>query len=333
MRIFVTGVAGFLGSHLADALLESGHEVAGCDNLLGGYIDNVSENVIFHKADCLDLNKMIELTKGMDVVYHCAALPYEGLSVFSPFMISQSICCGSVSVITASIKNNVKRFVYMSSMARYGHNEIPFREEMAPKPQDPYGISKYATEQILKNLCQVHGMEYVIAVPHNIYGPRQKYDDPYHNVVAIMINLMLQGKQPIIHGDGSQKRCFSFVKDVVGVLTKLGFEEVAAGEVFNVGPDDEFISINELAEEIARLLDFDLNPIYVENRPMEVKFANCSADKIRRMFGFRKKTPLREGLQKMIEYISGKGPKPFNYHLNIELPNEKCPRPWIKKMF
>ena len=333
MKIFISGIAGFLGSHLADAFLQQGHSVYGCDNLSGGYSENVSPFADWCVADCCDLPRMQELTTGADIVYHCAATAYEGLSVFSPYHITQNIIGASVSLITAAIQNNVKRFVYCSSMARYGENEIPFREDMIPKPQDPYGIGKLAGEQILSNLCKVHGMEYVIAVPHNIIGPRQKYDDPYRNVASIMINMMLQGRQPIIYGDGNQKRCFSFISDDVDVLTKFALTPGISGEIFNIGPDEEFVTINELAEVIADLLDFPLQPVYMADRPQEVKLANCSADKIRTMFHYRTKYSLRAGIQEMISYIKDHGVKPFCYHIDLEINNEKTPVTWKKHLF
>jgi UDP-glucose 4-epimerase len=132
-------------------------------------------------------------------------------------------------------------------MARYGTNEVPFREEYDPRPQDPYGISKVAAEHMLRNLCEVHGVEYVIAVPHNIIGPRQKFDDPYRNVASIMINLMLQDRQPIIYSDGEQKRCFSFVEDCLGCLVEMLDRPDVVGEVINIEPDEEFITINHLS--------------------------------------------------------------------------------------
>jgi UDP-glucose 4-epimerase len=333
-KVFVSGVAGFLGSHLAEALLKEGHEVIGCDNLIGGYIDNVPEGVDFHQVDCKYLNTMKNLLKGVEIVYHCACTAYEGLSVFSPHLVCENTGQITVTIATAAAENKVKRFVYCSSMARYGTQEkVPFTEDMEPKPQDPYGISKLYSEKIIKNLSQVHGMEYVIAVPHNIIGPRQKYDDPYRNVASIMINLMLQGKQPIIYGDGEQKRCFSFIQDDIDCLLKLGFQDNVIGEVINIGPDEEFITINELAKTIAKLLDFDLNPTYKKGRPQEVKFATCSADKARKLLGYKTKTSLEEGLKQMIKYIKERKPKPFRYHLSLEIINEKTPETWKNKLF
>lgn len=331
--IFISGIAGFLGSHLADLMIAEGHTVVGCDNLLGGYLDNVPTEADFYQYDCVYHNSMVKITKHADIVYHCAATAYEGLSVFSPHLVTQNIVQASVSLMTAAIQNRVKRFVYCSSMARYGENQVPFTEDMIPRPQDPYGIGKLAGEQLLRNLCEIHGMEYVIAVPHNIIGPRQKYDDPYRNVASIMINLMLQGRQPIIYGDGGQMRCFSFIDDDIWILNKLAFEDNVAGETINIGPDEEFVTINELAETIADILNFNLNPQYVTGRPQEVKLANCSADKARRMLGYETKVNLRDGLAKMVDYIKEKGPKKFHYHLDLEIINEKTPDTWKNRMF
>lgn len=333
-KVFISGVAGFLGSHLADYFLDRGHQVVGCDNLMGGYLDNVPEKVEFYQYDLNHFNSMVKITKGCDVVYHCAATAYEGLSVFSPYLITQNIVQNSVSIMTASIVNKARRFVYCSSMARYGEQEtVPFTEDMIPSPIDPYGIGKYSAELMLKNLCQIHSMEYVIAVPHNIIGPRQKYDDPYRNVASIMINLMLQGRQPIIYGDGNQKRCFSFVQDDVDVLYDLAFSDQVCGEVINIGPDDEFISVNELAREIADILNFNLDPIYVPGRPQEVKLANCSMKKARELLGWQPKIKLREGLESMVNYIRERGTKPFKYHIDLEIITDKTPRTWKDKLF
>ncbi len=333
-RIFISGVAGFLGSHLADKFLEDGHDVVGTDSLIGGYLDNVPADVEFYQYDCNFYNSMVKITKNVDIVYHTAALAYEGLSVFSPHLITQSIVGASTSLMTAAVANGVKRFVHCSSMARYGANQVPFTEDMIPNPQDPYGIGKYHAELMLKNLSEVHGMEYVIAVPHNIIGPRQKYDDPFRNVAAIMINLMLQGRQPIIYGDGEQKRCFSFVQDDVWVLEKLAFDEKVIGETINIGPDEEFVTINELAKTIADIINFkDLNPVYMPGRPQEVKLANCSAEKARKLLGYKTKTNLRDGLESMVNYIKDRGTKRFKYHLDLEIVSDKTPRTWKDRLF
>ena len=333
MKIFISGIAGFLGSHLADKMISLNHKVSGCDNLIGGYLDNVPDKANFHQVDCNDFPTMVKLTKGIDVVIHCAATAYEGLSTFSPYIITKNIVGPTVSLISASISNKIKRIVYCSSMARYGTNKVPFTENMLPNPQDPYGIGKVAGEDYLKNLCNVHNVEWVIAVPHNIIGPRQKYDDPYRNVASIMINLMLQKRQPIIYGNGKQKRCFSFIKDDIDILCKLVFSKKANKKIINIGPDEEFVSINDLANLIGNLLTFNVNPIYKKGRPQEVFLANCSANRARKLFNYKTKCSLKNGLREMIEYIKKRGPRPFKYHLDLEIVNKKTPDTWKNKIF
>ncbi len=334
MKVLVTGAAGFLGSWLSEYLLKEGHEVIGIDNMLGGDKEIVPEGVKFVEGDSRDIDLMTKLSKDADVIYHLAAAPHEGLSVFSPKLVTNHTYLSSVGVYVAAIRNKVKRVIFTSSMARYGENKTPFTEDMDPNPVDPYGVAKVASEQLFKIMNMSHGIEYIIAVPHNIIGPRQKYDDPFRNVVAIFINRMLQGKQPIIYGDGNQKRTFSDVKDCVEPLIRMMDEDIPSGEIINIGPgpDNNFVTINKLAELIADELSFDLNPIYVDPRPQEVKEATCSDEKAKKLLGFKPKTKLRETIRDMIEYIKRRGPKPFVYHLDLEIINEKTPKTWKNKL-
>jgi UDP-glucose 4-epimerase len=334
MKIFITGIAGFLGSHLADRMISLGHEVMGVDSLIGGEQANVPENAEFAIADCANLTAMTKHMAGSDIVIHAACTAYEGLSVFSPSLVTQNTFQITSTLLSAAIQNNVKRFVFCSSMARYGAQEtIPFTEDMICNPEDPYGIAKYASEQLIQNLCKVHNMEYVIAVPHNIIGNRQKYDDPFRNVASIMINMMLQGKQPIIYGDGNQMRCFSFVDDCISCLEKTAFLEGISGEVFNIGPDEEFVTINQLAEIIADIIGFKLEAKYMPSRPQEVKLASCSANKARKMLGYKTTVPLREGLTELVNCIKKAGPKRFRYHLDVEIISPLTPATWTNKLF
>jgi len=331
-RMFITGVAGFLGSHLADAMTKLGHNVIGCDNLVSGYRDNVPKEIEFHVADCTDLKRMKAITEGVNIVFHCAAYPYEGLSVFSPSIVNNSIYQATSTVLSSFIHNRGRRFIFLSSMARYGMNQTPFTEDMQSRPQDPYAISKVAAEELIKLMARVHGFEYVIAVPHNIIGPRQKYDDPFRNVAAIFINRMLLGKQPIIFGDGKQRRCFSFIGDCITSLKRLAVQRNIANEIINIGPDEEFITIYDLAKTIASILNFDLHPIYFADRPQEVREANCSANKARWLLDYKTEYTLRRGIEEMINWIRKRGPKPFDYHLELEIINEKTPKTWLGKL-
>lgn len=335
MKVFITGIAGFLGSHIGRALIEKGHKVSGCDTLIGGYLDNVPDDAEFFQVDCGFLNTMKKLTRGVDVVIHTACTAYEGLSVFSPHLVTQNTFQISATVFTACADNRVKRVINCSSMARYGtQDEVPFREDMTPKPQDPYGIAKVGAEQTLKVLSEVHGFDYVNLVPHNIIGPHQKYDDPFRNVASIMINRMLQGKQPIVYGDGMQKRCFSDVRDLLDLFVKAVDLDGIVGETINIGPDEEFVTIVELAEIVADVVNFpNLDPIFVDPRPQEVKYATCSADKARKIFGYSTSYSLRDSLDHMAKWIEQRGVKRFRYHLDIEVINDKTPKTWLNKMF
>ena len=331
MKIFITGIAGFLGSHLADKMIKLGHEVHGNDTLILGDKQNLPTKANFHEVDCCDYNNMNKILKGIDIVYHCAATAHEGLSVFSPNFITKNIYQASVSVITASITNKVKRFIFCSSMARYGNQKTPFTEEMDTKPVDPYGIAKVAAEETLKLLSNVHGMEYNIAVPHNIVGPNQKYDDPFRNVMSIFINRNLQKKPSIIYGDGEQKRCFSYIDDVVYCLEKMALDKNIKNEIFNIGPDEGLISINELAKIVANETGFNSPPQHVEDRPQEVKIATCSADKARRFLNYKTNTRIQEAVRKTAEFIKKRGTRNFDYNLPIEIENAKTPSTWRNK--
>ena len=334
MHIFITGIAGFLGSNLAEYYLKKNFKVSGCDNLVGGSLDNINQNKInFFKANCEDFEMMKKITKNVDILCHAAAYAHEGLSSFSPVLISSNNVTGSVSVFTAAIVNKVKRIVYCSSMARYGNIKIPFKEEDELKPVDPYGVSKVAAENILKILSKTHNIEYNIAVPHNIIGPKQKYDDPFRNVVSIMINLMLQKKSPIIYGDGTQKRTFSDIDDCIYCLDKLLTDPQIVSQTVNIGPDEEYISINQLYYLLSNKLKFNLEPKYLKDRPNEVKEANCSADKARKVLGYKTSVSLDESLNKIINYIKEKGPKDFQYNYPLEINNEKTPTAWKEKLF
>ena len=332
MKIFITGVAGFLGSHLADRFLQLGHEVAGNDTLIGGYLDNVPQDVKFYTIDCCDITSMVDAMKGSDIVIHAAATAHEGLSVFSPSFITRNIFEASISTISAAIQNKVKRFVYCSSMARYGSQQTPFTEDMKPMPLDPYGSAKVAGEDVLKSLCETHGMEWNIAVPHSIVGPRQRYDDPFRNVMSIMINRNLQDKPSIIYGDGEQTRCFSYVSDCIDCLEKMALDPQIVGEIINIGPDEETISIKNLAEMVAKECGFGGSPLHVQDRPREVKHAMCSADKARHLLDYETKIDLVTSIEETVNYIKTKGPKPFDYTYPLEIISEKTPDTWKNRL-
>lgn len=334
MKLFITGVAGFLGSHVANRMIELGYEVIGVDNMVGGFIENVNPNVKFYEADCLDNKKMVELTKDVDIVFHAACTAHDGFSLFSPYYITQNTFEITMSVLSAAASNNVKKFIYCSSMARYGNQpKLPYTEDMECMPVTPYGVGKYASELVIKQICELNNINYTILVPHNIIGPAHNYIDPFRNVAGIMINRMLQGKQPIIYGDGEQKRTFSFIGDCISCIEKTIIQDNLNGEIINIGPDEEFVTVNELARTIAKYINFDLHPIYVPDRPNEIRMATCSSDKARRLLGYQTKTSFEDGIYEMIEYVKKHGTKQFRYNYEIEINNEHTPETWKNKMF
>ena len=334
MKVFITGIAGFLGSNLADWCLKKNYQVSGCDNLVGGEKENIKDlDVEFFNIDCENLEEMTRAMKGVDVLCHAASYAHEGLSSVSPTLICRNNMMGSVATFTAAIKNNVKRIVFCSSMARYGAIPIPYKEEDVPNPVDPYGVTKLAAENILKILSRTYGFEYNIAVPHNIIGPKQKYDDPFRNVASIMINLMLQKRKPIIYGSGEQKRCFSDIDDCMSCLDKLMFDDNIKNEIVNIGPDEEFITINELFGIISNKLKFNETAIYKNERPNEVLEAMCSSDKARKLLNYKTNVSLSESMDKMIDYIKRRGSKEFKYNYPIEINSSITPETWSKKLF
>ena len=182
-------------------------------------------------------------------------------------------------------------------------------------------------------LSKTYGFEYNIAVPHNIIGPKQKYDDAFRNVASIMINLILQNRRPTIYGDGNQKRCFSDIDDCIQCLEKLMFDPEVKSQIINIGPDEEFISINDLYEMISNKLKFNKEAIHDKARPNEVYHAFCSSDKARKILSYKTNVKLSDSLDKMIDFIKHKGPKKFEYNYDIEVETDITPQTWTKKLF
>lgn len=336
MKIIVTGSAGFIGSHLVDNLTRLGHDVYGIDSMVGGDKNNIIDESKHFYADTSDLKMMREIVEEVkpEIIYHLACTAHEGLSVFSPYTITHNTFDNTVAILSAAISNGVKRFIYTSSMSRYGKSPTPFTEDMIPAPEDPYAVAKVASEQVIRQMSETHGIEYVIAVPHNVIGVKQRYTDPYRNVVSIFINRNLQGKPAIIYGDGNQQRSFSYIDDCM--YSFLRMMDCKSGSIYNIGPDEtdgEICTINELASMVADVTGFTGETIHVPDRPREVKVAHSSSEKIRKEFGYKTKTGLREAIEKMVEEIKKRGTKPFDYDTyDLEIHTSKTPRTWTDRL-
>jgi len=235
----VTGGAGFMGSHVAERLIQDGHQVVVLDDLSGGFVENVPAGSKFVRGSVVDHQLVDELFSScsFDYVYHLAAYAAEGLSPFIKRFNYTNNRIGSLNLINASINHNLKCFVFASSIAVYGAGQIPMREDMTPIPEDSYGIAKLAVEQELRVSNEMFGLDYVIFRPHNVYGERQNIADRYRNVVGIFMNQLLKGEPMTIFGDGTQQRAFTYVSDVAPIIAASVHDPGARGQVFNVGAD------------------------------------------------------------------------------------------------
>lgn len=333
MNVFITGIAGFMGSHLADHFLSKGHKVGGNDNLIGGARETVPDGATFSNADCRDLDSMQKLTRNYDILIHTAATAHEGLSVFSPSFITKNIFEASVTVFSAGISNSVKRIVHCSSMARYGNIQPPFSEDMICQPTDPYGIAKLASEQVLRNLCETHGITYNIAIPHNIVGSRQRYDDPFRNVLSIMMHRALKQQPLVVYGNGSQIRCFSHISECVDSIYLLATDSAIQNDVFNIGPDEGEITILELAHKINAITGNSAGIAFYPDRPREVKHAVCSSDKARAKLNYRPRKSIDEAIEETKTFIEKNGIKNFDYSYPLEIVTTQTPKTWTDRIF
>jgi len=329
-KCLVTGGAGFMGSWLVDYLLKAGHEVTSVDNLSGGYMRNVNENCKFVEMDLRDRKKVDEIVKGQNVIYHLAAYAAEGQSVFSPMEINDINITPMNNLLVSAVNHDVKRFIFTSSMAVYGEQNPPFDETMRPAPEDPYGCGKHYCEDMLRIFAHAYDFEYVIIRPHNVYGPRQNIADPYRNVLGIWINQIMRNKPPYIYGDGKQTRAFSYIEDITPAIMNAGFHEKAKNQVINVG-SDEVITINDAVKLVLGVTGSELKPVYMEERPCEVKHAHCTINKSQEILDYKTRHKLKDGLEKMHVWCKGLGPQDPTYKVPIEV-NKNVPKVWSEKL-
>ena len=303
MNVLITGIAGLLGSRLADWIIENtNHKVIGIDNLSGGYIENVNKDAIFYNLDLAhdDIFKVFEEHRP-EIVYHFAAYAAEGLSPFIRKFNYTNNLLASVNLINNSIEYDVNRFVFASSMSVYGDKyEPPFNEGMLQTPIDPYGVAKFSVEQDLKIAYEQHGLKYTIVRPHNFYGIKQNIWDKYRNVLGIWMYQILNDQQPTIFGDGKQTRAFSYVDDSLEPFWNASQNEKCVGEIINLGGIKEH-SINEACETLIKVSKKDIQPLYLEERH-EAKHAWCTWDKSVELLNFQHTIDLEEGLSRMWEW-------------------------------
>jgi len=319
MTAFVTGAAGFIGSHVVEHLLAAGKEVVALDDLSGGFTDNVPKGAIFHQGSVLDkaLLHRIFTEHKIDTVYHLAAYAAEGLSHFIRAFNYENNVVGSMNVLNESIKAEVRCFVFTSSIAVYGANQTPMIESLVPAPEDPYGVAKYSVELDLAAAHHMFGLNYVIFRPHNVYGERQHIGDRYRNVIGIFMNQLMSGQPMTIFGDGTQSRGFSYIADVAPVIARAPEVSQAFGQSFNVGADTA-TTLNELALQVAAAMGVPAELRHLEARK-EVLHAVADHSKVARVFGYRAEHDLKQGLERMASWAKSVGPRKPTVFENIEV--------------
>lgn len=323
----VTGGAGFIGSHVVKHLLKLNHQVVIIDDLSGGNQENIPSKAIFIEGSITDhiLIDTIFKKYTFDYVYHLAAYAAEGLSHFIRRFNYQNNLIGSVNLINASVNHNIKRFIFTSSIAVYGTQELPLKESQRPQPEDPYGIAKYAVEMDLENAYKIFGLEYTIFRPHNVYGPGQNIGDKYRNVVGIFMNQLLKGEAMTIFGDGHQTRAFTYIDDVAPYIAESFAFAKAKNQIFNIGSNVE-CSVNLLAKEVAIVMNTKCNLNHLEQRE-EVVHAYADHTKFKKVFTPKNEISLSEGLLKTATWVQKHGAKQSRSFENIEI-KKKLPTSW-----
>lgn len=321
MKALVTGAAGFIGSHVAQWLLREGMGVVAFDDLSGGYVENLPRGAEWVKGSVTDYSLLQKLfaEQHFDYVYHLAAYAAEGLSPFIRRFNYETNLIGSINLINQSILHKIKCFVFTSSIAVYGANQVPMTEDLVPSPEDPYGISKYAVELDLQQAYHQFGLNYIIFRPHNVYGEHQNIGDKYRNVIGIFMNQILQNKPLTIFGDGTQTRAFSYIDDVAPVIARSVFNPKAFQEKFNVGGDRAY-TVNELAQVVSRAMGVEPNIRYLAARK-EVQHAFASHDKARDYFDLPEPDSLESGITKMAAWVKQVGSRTTRDFAAIEIPH------------
>lgn len=297
MSVIVTGGAGFIGSHIADRL----HDVHVIDDLSGGYRRNVPKDATLHEITLTDgpaVKRVFDEVRP-SLVIHCAAYAAEGLSHWMRGYCYQQNLGSWANLANAIVRYKVPRVVVLSSMAVYGSQQPPFTEDLIPRPEDPYGAAKAAMEADVRALGAVHGIEWLIIRPHNVYGPRQNLADPYRNVVAIFMRKALSGEPLTIFGDGQQTRAFSYIADVATAIVRLALS-TNSGRVVNVG-GEEPIRISHLAELVKAATLSKSEFVHLPPRH-EVRDAWCDHSTLRELLGSWDPERMGYGLVQMAQW-------------------------------
>lgn len=310
----ITGIAGFIGSSLARAVLQQGDRVRGVDNLSTGNranLEEIMDRIDFREADILDLNAMHSACQGVDYIFHEAAIPSVPKSVLDPLGSNRANVDGTVNVLVAARDAKVKRVVYAASSSAYGDTPtLPKREDMTPNPISPYAVAKLASEYYMTSFYRCYGLETVCLRYFNIFGPRQDPTSPYSGVLAKFITLMLNSEAPTILGDGEQSRDFTYIDNAVSanLLAAKAPAADAAGRVFNVATGRR-VDLNETFQILKKLTGFKGDVKYGPERAGDVKHSLADLTRTEKHLGYKPSVDFEEGLRRTIEWYRSQAKK------------------------
>ncbi|MDD5589868.1 MAG: SDR family oxidoreductase [Candidatus Portnoybacteria bacterium] len=292
----VTGGAGFIGSNLVDKLIEENFKVVVIDNLSNGKKEYINPKAEFHKADIRELKSIKKYFRNVDYVFHLAAQPRIQPSIKDPLFSNDNNINGALNVLLAARDARVKKFIYSASSSAYGDQaKMPLKENMAIYPKNPYAAQKYFGEVYCRIFSELYGLKTICLRYFNVYGPRQKEEGAYSTVIAVFLRQKKKGRPMTIVGDGTKRRDFTYVSDVVGANILAAKSDLGKGEVINIGTGKNF-SVNQVAEMIGG------KKINIPDRPGESKETLADISLAKKLLGWKPKVNLSEGIQKILEY-------------------------------
>ncbi len=305
MKVLVTGGAGFIGSNLAEKLVQDGHEVSVIDNLASGKEENLStvkKDIIFHKESINnDIKKVLD---GVDVVFHLAALPRVQFSIHNPIESHNANINGSLNLLKQCADSGIKRFIFSSSSSVYGNQKtLPLKEDMKPHPMSPYALQKLTIEHYSRLFYEVYGLKTISLRYFNVYGPKQDKESNYSNLIPKFIELIQKNEQPKIYGDGKQTRDFTYIEDVVSanLAAMKSNNKIIFGEAFNIGTSSS-ISVNDITENIIQLLNSKIKPVHVAPI-IEPNHTLADVSKAKKLLDWQPRISINEGLKKTVEHF------------------------------
>jgi len=307
-RVLVSGGAGFIGSHLVEALLAEGHRVRVVDNLATGHRSNLGhlgDAFEWVEGDLADFEACRVAAEGVDIVFHEAAIPSVPRSVLEPLQSHASGPTATLNLLEAARQAGARRFLFAASSSAYGDTEeLPKHEGMVPNPLSPYAAGKLAGEHYVRVYARTMGLDGASLRYFNVFGPRQDPSSPYSGVISIFARSMAEGRRPIIYGDGSQTRDFTYVANVVAAnLRAMAVDRPLGGEAWNVGTGRR-ISLLDLVGALNRSLGTDLEPEFRPDRPGDVRDSQADLGSIRAALGYEPTVDFEEGLRRTLAWPS-----------------------------